>query len=185
MGSDHLINEQELIAASKKDPVHFKAIYEYYYRSILNYIYHRTNEINDAADIASSVFYKALVNLGKYKDIGYPFGTWLYKIAYNETMLYFRKYKKEMCVVLDDSLIDNLAEEIQADNKQMLLNSMTDAIGKLSPEETELLELKYYQRIPNSEIAYRLGISEGNLKVKAHRVIRKIKNMVHEKNGTI
>ncbi len=182
MDSDRLINEREIIAASKKDPVHFKVIYEYYYRGVLNYIYHRTNEINDAAEIASDVFYKALINLGKYRDMKVPFGAWLFRIAYNETMLHFRKSKKERYVILDEPLIENLAEEIETDHKQELLSAVKGALENLTPSELEIIDLKYFRRTPNPEIAYMMGISEGNLKVRAHRVIRKIKKLLDEKS---
>ena len=63
------VNEKELIEASKRDPQRFRPVYEYFYPHILNYIHHRTNEINDAADITSVVFNKALANLGRIRRL--------------------------------------------------------------------------------------------------------------------
>ena len=179
------VNEKELIAASKKDPQSFRPVYEYYYPRILNFIYHRTNEINDAADIASIVFYKALINLEKYRDRGLPFGAWLFKIAYNELMQYFRKSKKTRYVILDDMLIDQLAEEIQTDNRKELLNAAIGAIQELKISELEIIDLKYFQQKPNKDIAFILGISEGNFKVKTHRIVEKLKKAIAEKHGTV
>lgn len=185
MSKNHLINEHEIIAASKKDPNHFRPVYEYYYRPILNYIYHRTNEINDAAEIASSVFYKALTNLHKYQDKNIPFGAWLYKIAYNETMQYFRKSKKTRHVVMDDALIESIAEEVEVNDKPRLLQAAMMAFDNLAPQEVEIMDLKYFQQKPNREIAFIVGMSEGALKVKAHRIIQKIKKIIAERYGQL
>lgn len=185
MGINHLINEKEIIAASKKDPHCFRPLYDYYYQGVFNYIYQKTNEINNTAEIASSVFYKALINIGKYHDRNLPFGAWLFKIAYNETMQYFRRSKRIRYVVLDNNLIDNLANEVESDNKIRLLQAIRNVFEKLKTSELEIIEFKYFQQKTNREIAFILGMNEGNLKVKAHRIIRKIKKLIAEKNDTL
>ncbi len=185
MSKNHLINEQEIIAASKKDPKHFRPLYENYYRPILNYIFHRTNEINDAAEIASSVFYKALTKLQNYQDKNIPFGAWLYKIAYNETMQYFRKSKKARHVVLDEALMDNIAEDAEVNDKSLLLRAVIEAFDELTPREVEIMDLKYFQQKPNRDTAFIVGMNEGALKVKAHRIIQKIKKIIAERNGQL
>lgn len=185
MATNHLINEKDIIEASKKDPVHFRPIYEYYYHPVLNYINQRTNEINDAAEIASTVFYKALLNIGKYKYRNLPFGAWLFRIAYNETMQHFRRTKKSRYIVLDDHLINNLADEVQTQNKSELLKATKIAIEHLRPAELEIIDLKYFQQKSNADIAFILGLNEGNLKVKTHRIIRKLKKLIVEKHDSI
>ena len=179
------VNEKELIAASKKDLQFFKPVYEFYYPRILDFIYHRTNEINDAADIASVVFYKALANLNRYKDLDLPFGAWLFKIAYNELMQHFRKSKKTRFIVLDESLIENLAEDIKTDNRETLLKAAVKAADNLKPPELEIIDMKYFQQKTNREIAFILGIREGNLKVRVHRIIRKLQKLITEIDDAI
>jgi RNA polymerase sigma-70 factor, ECF subfamily len=185
MNSHGPVNEKELIAASKNDPHHFRPVYEYYYPYILNYIYHRTNEIEKAADIASVVFYKALVNLAKYRDMSLPFGAWLYRIAFTETMQYFRNTKKMRYVILDDVLIEKLADDVQNDNRDALIRATVNAVKELKQTEHEIIDLKYFQQKTNREIAFILGMSEGNLKVKVHRIIEKLKKIIAEKHDTI
>lgn len=185
MGINQLINEKEIIAASKNDPNCFKPLYEYYYRSILQYILHRTNDIEDAADIASSVFYKALLNLKKYRDLSLPFGAWLFRIARNETMQHFRKKKKWRYVVLDNALLQNLTEELETDNKETLLKATLMIIQSLDPDEIEILDLKYFQQKSYKEIAYILNASEGNLKVKTFRLLHKIRKKIDQQDGAL
>lgn len=182
MDSNRLRHEKDIIARSKKDPGAFRPLYEYYYHPVFNYIYQKTNEINNAADITSSVFYKALININKYQDRNLPFGAWLFRIAFNEIMQFFRKTKKTRYVILDDYLLDKLAEEVDSDNKSSLLNATRQVMETLAPAEVEIIELKYFQQKLNREIAFILGMSEGNLKVKAHRIIQKIKRLIREKN---
>ncbi len=185
MSTNHLINENEIILASQKNPRYFKAIYENYYNPILNYINCKVNDIEIAADITSNVFYKALLNLKKYKDQQVPFAAWLYKIAFNETMQFFRKTKKKRTVVLDADLMENIAEEIRAENNADLLQMVIKVVESLNDNETEIIDQKYFQQKSNREIAFILGISEGNLKVKTHRIIKKIKKLIAESNEQV
>jgi len=185
MGDNQLINEKEIIAASKKDPHCFRPLYEYYYHEVFNYIYQKTNDLNNTAEITSSVFYKALIHIGKYRDLNLPFGAWLFKIAYNETMQYFRRSKKMRYVVLDDPLLDNLACEVETDNKPHILQAVRNVFEELTRAELEIIELKYFQQKTNREIAFIVGMTEGNLKVRTHRIIQKIKKLIKEKNGTV
>jgi len=185
MDNDHLIHEKEIITASKKDPHCFRPLYVYYYHGVFNYIYQKTNDLNNTAEITSSVFFKALIHIGKYRDRNLPFGAWLFKIAYNETMQFFRRSKKMRQVVLDDHLIENLAYEVDTDNKIRLLQAVRNVFEELTSAELEIIELKYFQQKTNREIAFILGMKEGNLKVKAHRIIQKIRRLIAEKNDTL
>jgi RNA polymerase sigma-70 factor (ECF subfamily) len=182
MDTGHLKHEKEIIAASKKDPHSFRPLYEYYFHPVFNYIYQKTNEINAASDITSSVFYNALIHIDKYQDRNLPFGAWLFKIAYNETMQYFRRSKNTRYVVLDDHLIENMADELESNNKARLLQATRQIMETLAPSEVEIIELKYFQQKSNRETAFILGISEGNLKVKAHRITQKIRKLIEKEN---
>ncbi len=175
--SKHLINEQEIINASKKDSANFKVIYEHYFNAILNYINQRVNDPPTSADITSNTFLKALMNIKKYKPMEVPFSAWLYKIAYNETMMFFRKSKNLRHVPLDDVILENIGEEIPGIEKEQLLNAVMKTLNELEHTDTELIDLKYFQKKSGKEIAFILGLSESNVKVKLHRLLKRVKTL--------
>ena len=67
--------EQQLIEDSKKDPQAFERLYIKYYDQILRFVYKRIESVDDARDITSTVFIKALSNISKYKNMGFPFSS--------------------------------------------------------------------------------------------------------------
>ena len=77
-------SERELINLAKKNSKYFEPIYKKYHEQIFRFVYQRLNNEDDAADITSQVFLKALLNLEKYEFRGFPFSSWLYRIALNE-----------------------------------------------------------------------------------------------------
>lgn len=170
------LREIEIINQSKKHIANFKPIYEAYFTSILNYVYQKVGDKAHAADITSQVFMKAMTNLNSYKIQEVPFSAWLYKIAYNETMYFFRKTKKVRTVVLDNALIDGIYDELDEFPKEQILHTIESMIADLKPDDFELIELRYYQSKSFREIGFVLGCSENNAKVKLHRLIRKLRH---------
>ena len=83
--------ELQQINAAKANPSHFNVLYEKYFKVIYIFIYKRTLNEHLTADLTSQVFLRALINIKKYKHQGMPFSSWLFRIAFNETNMHFRK----------------------------------------------------------------------------------------------
>ena len=56
-----------------------------------------------AGDLTQQTFIKAMAHLGKYEDRGFPFSSWLYRIAQNEVSMFFRQQKKNYSVSIDET----------------------------------------------------------------------------------
>jgi RNA polymerase sigma-70 factor, ECF subfamily len=169
------LKEIEFITLSKKDINNFKPLYEAYFHPILNYIYQKVNDADIAADIASQVFLKAMTGLKKYKIGEFSFGSWLYRIAFNETMLYFRRTKIKRLIVLDDALINGMHEEMFDFSREAILRAVEMMIRKLEATEFELIELRFYKNMSFREIGFIVGCSENTAKVRLHRLIKRLK----------
>ena len=89
------VPESELILlATEGDADAFGALYEKYIDQIYNYIYYRTSNGKDAEDLCSRVFIRALHHIERYEDRGYPFSAWLYRIAHNLVVNWYRDKDK-------------------------------------------------------------------------------------------
>ena len=86
--------EKLLIERAQKDPRFFAPLYERYHDAIFRYVYRRVDEEEQAYDITSSVFVKALQALHKYEYRGLPFSAWLFRIAKSELYQSFRDQKR-------------------------------------------------------------------------------------------
>ncbi|MBC8173757.1 MAG: sigma-70 family RNA polymerase sigma factor [Chitinophagales bacterium] len=169
------MEEKARILAAQKDPQEFRYFYDTYFKNIFLFVYRRTDDEAAAADITQQVFLKALQNMNKFEFRGAPFSSWLYRIAGNEVMQYFRDAKKVRVVCIDNSgLHEMLADEDESFDIERREHVFA-AIKKLSPEDLELIEMRYFEKRSFGEIAEIKNITANNAKVKVHRILDKVK----------
>lgn len=169
--------EEEEIKKAKKNLKHFNVLYDRYYVRIFQYIYQRVQTENQAADFTSETFIKAMESIKDYKFMGVPFAAWLFRIARNEVYQQQKKGAQIRQVNFSSQNITEIAEEID----DVPLNKtaiVVDAIKKLNDTETELIEMKYFEKRSYAEIGNILDMTENNAKVKTFRVVQKLKSII-------
>lgn len=170
--------ETELVEQAKKSLKAFDELYEYYLPKIYGYIYNRTSNKDLTQDLVSETFMKALSNLEKYKFKGYSFGAWLYRIAHNNIIDYFRKHPEARHQELDEQVeserLSPNTEAEQEERKKIIL----EALSKLPDESQQILSLKFFEELSNQEIADILGCRKENLAVKTHRALKALKKVI-------
>jgi RNA polymerase sigma-70 factor (ECF subfamily) len=169
-------NEKQQIEESKKNPKCFEPLYVKYYEPILKFVYKRVESFDDTKEIVAIVFTKALINITKYKDQGFPFSSWLYRISINEVNQFYRDTKKMRAISIDENGIQNLVADTDTEKKEMISHLKT-ALNYLSEDEYMIIELRYFEERPFSEVGEILGITENNAKVKTYRIIEKLKGV--------
>ena len=161
-----LQQELRLVEAAQKDPRHFGVLYEKYYRPIFLFVYKRAGEEEVAGDITAQVFLKAMVNLPKYSYRGVPFSAWLYRIASNEVNQHFRNTKGDRTISMEKSHIDKVMgmvdEEKTSGLAELYQEVMIETLHEMSPDEVEIIELRFFEDRPFSEVGFILGITENN-----------------------
>ena len=123
---EELEAELLLIAAAQERPERFQPLYVAYYKPIFLFVFKRTGDENITEDIVSSVFLKALLNIGKFKFKGVPFSAWLYRIALNELNLFFRTAKRKRWISLDKNMLQLLASEASIEEKRYSENDVLE-----------------------------------------------------------
>lgn len=121
----------------------------------------------EAEDLMLLSFDKAFRNLKRYNP-KFAFSTWLYSIAYNLCIDYFRK-NKQYFVGLEEAreTADITPEEVYIANQQR--NTVESLIDQLKPEYREVIYLRYMQHYAYEEIAEQLNIPLGTVKTRIHR----------------
>lgn len=174
--------EKQMIWAAKKDQKHFKAIYETYFDRIFLYLHRRVKDEAIADDITSQTFYKALVNLHSFQFKGVKFSSWLYRIATNELNMYFRKNQSAVRhLSISSGALAELLKETEPEEEPEALNHLVDVLEKLSHEEIQLVEWRFYEDRSFKEIGFLLNITMDNAKTKTYRLLAKIKEMMPPK----
>ncbi|WP_343604652.1 sigma-70 family RNA polymerase sigma factor [Fluviicola sp.] len=175
--SPELLQEEQVwVMQAKADPARFEPLYRKYYDSILRYLKQRIDDPEQAHDIASQVFIKALKNLPKYEDRGVPFGSWLYRIAKSELYQSYRETQSNRTVPMEHVQIptfDTLFFDTQEfeHNQSLLLAAMQ----KLKEEQLKLIEMRFFEQLSFKEIGETIGITENNAKVKTFRALEKLR----------
>ena len=173
--------EMQQVEAAKEDPARFDVLYDNYYKSIFVFIYRRTGNEDLSADITSQVFLKALINIKKYEFKGVPFSAWLFRIAFNEINMYFRKNNANRVISLDQNNIIQIVNEVQEEDNALATQRMMTALKKLDGDDIQLIELRFFEKRSFADLADIVGITENNAKVKVYRILDKLKKILKTK----
>jgi len=150
-----------------------------YFEKIYRYIFFRVNrEKALAEDLTSEIMLKAYENYRNF-DHEKPFGVWIYRIAHNHLVDFYKKAKLEL-VPLDEEIANpssnNMSEEqtIKID-KQMSLKKVEGMMDHLPGKQKDVLLLRYFEDMSFREIADSLDMNESNVRVTLHRAIQFLK----------
>jgi len=129
-----------------------------------------------AHDVASQVFIKAIKNLSKYEDRGVPFGSWLYRIAKSELYQSYREMQSNRTVSMEHVQIP-IFDTLFFDNQEFEHNQslLLSAMQKLKEEQLKLIEMRFFEQLSFKEIGESIGITENNAKVKTFRALEKLR----------
>jgi len=147
---------------------------EKYYNEIYVYIYKKLFNKDEAMDITQDIFISMLKSINRFDSKKSAFRTWLYRIAYNKTVDYFRRIKK---FNLDIEKIELISEDIFTklieDSDQ--IERIRIYVESLSTNSQMIFKFKFYDELTFKEIAGELGCSESTIKTKYYRLISKIR----------
>ena len=175
--------ELALIKSAIQDPKNFEPIYEKYFEEVYRFVQRRMNNLDESADVTQEIFVKVMLNLHKFEYKGFPFSSWLFRIAYNEVNSYFRKNARMREVYFGPEDLSHLLPEFKDEIEDKILfelkwESVVNAFNILKPELVKLIELRYMDQKSYKEIADITGMTEANAKIKVFRAIKKLKNNI-------
>lgn len=173
--------ERAQIAAAQRDPQAFAPLYEQHHKAIYWFIFKRLRDPDPAGDLTQQVFLKALVALPRYKAVGVPFKAWLYRIAMNEMLMYFRSTKGRYFMDVEAADAEALLEEAtgsEAHSTEAELAALAHVLSGLKPEQASLIELHWFDGLSYAEVGAVLGIGEDAAKMRTHRVLQAIRALL-------
>ncbi len=177
-------DEERLIKEAKAGNCQaFSLIYQKYGKQIFSFIYWRTSDIHLAEDILQDVFLKAWNNIKTYKIKGGSIKAWLYRIARNTVIDYYRV--KKQTISLDDVSFELASSETKATelvDLKIELKKIKKAINFLPDIQKEVIILKFIEELSNKEVSKILNKSEGAIRIIQFRALKKLKEFLKDKN---
>lgn len=135
-----------------------------------------------AEELTQDTFLKAYQHLGSFTGTS-SFSTWIYRIAYNTALSALRKKKKEV-LVIDDRQWEQVSEteidEALDEDSEERIAQLHAALKKLTPEERAIITFFYEEEKGIDEIAHILEQSVSNVKVKLHRIRKKLYVLINQ-----
>jgi RNA polymerase sigma-70 factor (ECF subfamily) len=172
--------EKDVVSrAIKGDGEAFAQLYEEHFDKIYRYIYLRLGNQAEAEDLTQEVFVKALEAIGSYKWRNLPFASWLFRIAHNQVIDYFRKEGKVEKVAWDNNIahVDEPNPAFVAEQR-LEGEELSDNVKKLPPSQREVVSLRFGAGLSIAEVAKALGKSPGTVKALQYNGIVALRKMM-------
>ncbi len=171
----------------------FDALVRQYEHQVLRLALHLTGSEQDAEDIYQEAFLKAYRYIGNFR-FECSFYTWIYRIVTNLCLdqLRRRKTRREdhavvvdrtgdeidvLASISDNRSFSNPAREL---DRKMLGEKIQAALGKLTPRERMVFELKHYQGLRLRTIGEMLNTTEETAKNTLFRATKKLRLQLAE-----
>ena len=176
-----LQDERRLIEAAKRDRKAFKALYDRYFDQIYSFCYYHCGRREEAEDLASETFQRALEGLDDFEWRGVPYSAWLYRVASN---LMSKQRRRPAWVELPDPIAGP-----SEDNPERLWlrrdqgDELHRAVRGLPQDQRDAILLKFEARLKNKEIGVVLGRSEGAVKLLLFRAVHGLRRRMAEQGS--
>lgn len=154
----------------------FVDLYDRHFDDLYRYVYFRIGNRWDTDDLVSSVFAKAYEQQRQLRGAAKP---WLFAIARNAISDFYRRGRRE---IPQEQLPDWPAED-QTDAGLLVAaeqDCLRQALRALAADQQELISLRYFADLRQRQIAAVLQISEAAVKMRLHRLLGQMKEMVQQ-----
>lgn len=153
----------------------FNTLYQTYYPKVLKLCLGYTGDYAQAQDLAQETFVKAWQNSSKFKGESLV-STWLYRIAVNTCLNHLRTARTQPTDQLQLHHEQQATDDTNDLDQQVRL--LYRCISQLAETDRLIISL-VLEDTPYPEIAQIAGISEGNLRVKIHRIKQQLTDIYH------
>jgi RNA polymerase sigma-70 factor (ECF subfamily) len=160
----------------------FGKLYDLYLEQIYRYIYYRVSDYHEAEDLTQAAFIKAWEKLpqGVNKAKINNFRAWIYKIAHNLVIDFYRGRKS--LASLDEVAVrrdrDNDPEVVTTEHETT--RCLLQAISHLDDKLKQVVILRFINQLDHAETAQIMGLKEGNVRVLQHRALVEIRKYYGE-----
>ncbi|MEE8373703.1 MAG: sigma-70 family RNA polymerase sigma factor [Dehalococcoidia bacterium] len=169
-----------LVESSVKGDIEaYGELYGIYLDRIYRYIYYQIGNKAAAEDLTEEVFLKAWGAIGRYKWKGQPFTSWLYRIAHNHLVDYYRTRRQHEDLQLQENILaddTSIEEEVEGKaTRQQIL----EAISSLPELQQQVVIMKFIDDLDNREIEQIIGKSQGAIRVLQTRALATLRQRLN------
>ncbi|KXK27415.1 MAG: ECF RNA polymerase sigma factor SigH [candidate division WS6 bacterium OLB20] len=150
-----------------------------------DFILKRVSNQQIAEDLTSDVFEKVLKSINDFQWQGITVSAWIFRIARNHVIDYYRKNSKRKKDTSLDKVVNIVASsapsaetEMQADEAEA---GLYNALRELKQEDQYLVYYKFFEELSNKQISKLTGMSETNIGTRLHRIRKRLGTILEKK----
>jgi RNA polymerase sigma-70 factor (ECF subfamily) len=165
--------------AQEGDRAALEELYLLHLDRIYSYLLLSVGNRQDAEDLTNQTFVKMMESIDRFQWRKVPISAWLFRIAHNLAVDHFRagrRWQPQEEVPEPPGTAERSAEEAALDSFGR--RSMLEMIERLSPDQKQVLTLKFVFDFSNAEAATILGKTEGAVKSLQHRALASLQRQL-------
>lgn len=179
------LGDKEVVKLALKERALFGHIVERYQGKLSRYVTRLgVRDPDDRDDVLQEVFIKVYRNLNDYDD-SYSFSAWIYRIAHNEAISWYRKKKvrPEGNLVADSeevlAFLNNDEEDASVRLDQKInAEYLQKAMAELDPKYRDIIILRYFEHLEYEEISDVLKLPLGTVGTFIHRAKKQLREFL-------
>lgn len=147
-------------------------LYERYLPQVYRYMFFRVRNPGEAEDLTEIVFLKVWETISRFQPGRVPFYAWIFRVARNLVIDYFRIRREEQPVWEELDLlekVDSPEERVMALQQR---ERIFTTLATLKQEYQEVITLRFYGGFNYRTVAEILGKNEGAVRVLQYRALR-------------
>jgi RNA polymerase sigma-70 factor (ECF subfamily) len=165
--------------ASKGDAAALGHIYDAYAERIYYYLYRRLGNVALAEDLTADVFLRVVEARGTPRFCQGALAPWLYRLAHNRLVDYFRQHRE---LPMPDDLPDPPDETSPVNpGSEIEPGVLRAALRRLTPDQQQVIALKFLEDWSNARVAAALGRTEGAVESLQHRALGALRRILEER----
>ncbi len=165
-------DEAALVEAARRlEDGAWHIIYEHHYPTLYAYLFYRVGDVTTAEDLAAQVFERAVRGIGRYQLRDAGLGAWLMRIAQNLAHDHYRRQKVRPPdpLELNEAWLQGGSDPAHHAIQNESLRLLRQALGSLTPEQRDVILLRFVARMTSSDVAKTMGKTAGAVKAIQHR----------------
>jgi RNA polymerase sigma-70 factor (ECF subfamily) len=183
------LTDQELVLLSLRERALFGGVVERYQARLRRYITRLgVKNPDDQEDVLQEIFIKVYRNLNSF-DQSLSFSSWIYRIAHNEAISWYRKLKvrPEGYLVADPTILLELLSSEGEDpesraERKLNADLIERALEILDEKYRTILVLRYFEHLEYEEISDVLRMPVGTVGTLIHRAKKQLRDELSKIN---
>lgn len=175
MNDQKIMHSQSKSRSGKSDKFSKKELAEIYdqnYLPIYRFIYRQVGDVEISRELSSEVFHRMLkFTQNSMDDPIQDLTPWLYCVARNLVVDHYRRQQHRNHLALDDELIGSSHDTAEMVEIRLAAERTRMAIQKLTPDQRQVIILKFMEGLSNQEVADLLSKPVGAVKSLQHRAL--------------